>query len=525
MPQRPTREMAWALGAAAQTQEYVKGRTVLTGSIKRSIWKISWPLLLVSACTAVIDLYHVQCAGHISAGSQAIIGICDQILSLGYILIAGLASSASAFVSRAAGQEDEPAILQTSAQCLVLCLLLGFILSFLILSFGRNALIPFSGCVDDCTNTLSGGTQYLAVASFTLIPFAILSAVNSCFMGLAQGRVQLVSMLTLTAFDILLNYLLVFCSWPVSGLGIQAIAISTLIAYSLSALIALIFLFSSRLKSCLSSLLQKEFSLAISIAKSGLPPALQEMAWTAGAFVLYLILGMADDSTQVVAALNVGQRLESFAFVPLSALATALLVICGQNLGAGRNDRARKSSMLALFLGSALMLLAGITFFVFAENLALSCQASVQTVPHIAAYLRIAALGLAFVGFETILSGPLQALDDTKILLIAGFVSNWLLCLPLAYLLAITLSLGSLGVFYAILAANLVSGLIILLRFLSRPQWRSAGNSALEPAPALRWQTSTLSQDSLSEPVSRGRPCVELQKPSLEPEHDENEPL
>lgn len=506
---KATRELSRAFRSVnALTYEYVRGQTIISGDLNKSIWKVSWPLLVMTSCLAIIDLVHVQCAGTIDAGSQAIIGICDQILALAMILLSGLATSATAFVSRAVGKGDQETLSEATAQCIRLCAALGAVLTAVVLFSAKYVLIPFSGCVNNCPEILRAGTQYLNVSAFVLIPFGVLSAINACFTGTGQAKSQLVTMITLTVCDVFLSYMLVMNGWPIAGLGIQGIAVASVAGSTLACVIALFMLCTSTtLGKCITKLFSTRNTIAAGIASNGLPPAMQEIAWAAGMFVIYYILSLTADSTDAIAALNIGQRLESLAFVPLTALGSALVVIAGQNLGANREKRARRSSLQAVTVGGLLMAAAGAILYFSAPSLAVAANASTATVPYVVDYLRVAAFGLTFVGLETILSGALQALDDTRILLVVGFLSNWIIALPLAYLLATKSGMGSHGVWLALLCSNVVSGVIIFARFQTRPQWR--------PQPPVESSETLHEVHHDPDHVSRGRPCTELEKPSL----------
>lgn len=505
--------MSRAIGSASElTHEYVRGQTITTGSLKRGIWKISWPLVLVTSCLAIIDLVHVQYAGMIvtpdngSAGSQAIIGVCDQILALPIIVLTSLATSTSAVISRAAGKGEQTDLCSAAAQAIRLCTVSGVVLSLIVFLGGKHILAPFSGCVDDCAQVIANGTTYLSISSFVLIPFAFVAAVNACFMGTGRSAAQLLTIVLMTGLDIAGNYLLFVKGYPIKDPGIQGIAMVSIAAYSLAAAGSMVLLCCSNLKGSLSKIFSNDNSIAKGIATAGLPPALQEIAWSAGTFVLYFIIALTADSTNALAGFNIGQRLETFAYVPLTALASAIVVIAGQNLGANRNKRAHRSSIMCAAVGSALMLVAGLLLYIFAAPLAVSANAAASCTPFVVDYLKVASFGLVFVALESIFSGTLQALEDTKVLLVVGFIANWVFSLPLAWLLATNPSWGSHGIWVALLVSNVLSGVAIFWRFTNRPQWRMSVARSVQSE-----ESATEDSD-----VSRGRPCQELNRPPLD---------
>jgi len=524
MQPKSTREMSWVLdSSSAETGEYIKGKTITTGSLKRSVWKLWPPLVLISLSFALIRLVHVMCAGYVSDGAQAIIGICDLYLSLGYIILVSLSSASSAFVSRCAGKDSIEEIADAAGQALRLCFVTGVVLALLLRFSADYVLIPFSGCVEDCNHTLRSGVAYLDYAAFALIPYGALTAINAAFLGMGQSKVKLVTITTLAVVDIAITYCLLVLNWPANNLGIKAIGIASLIATSVAALLALFMLAFSPLKAAFSALLSKRNTIANGIVATGIPAALQDLCWSLSEFVLYFILKMVPDSTAVVAALNIGQRLESMVTFPLTALGSTMIVITGQNLGARRLNRAFRSSVGALGGAAALMTVAGLVLFFFANHVAAAGNASADTLPYVVNYLKFAAVGLIFVGFDLVVAGVLQALHDTKIPMMINFATTWLVCLPLMYLLAVKLNMGANGVWLSILVANITLGGSELIRFFLHPEWkhRKRGNDTANGAQnenGLLFQAEDQALDERTQHVSRGRPCQEVKKINPEPD-------
>lgn len=530
MQSKSTREMSWVLdGSSETTGEYIKGKTITTGSLKRSVWKLWPPLVLISLCFALIRLVHVMCAGYVSNGAQAIIGICDLYLSLGYIILVSLSSAASAFVSRCAGKDSIKEIADSTGQALRLCFLTGVVLALVLRFSADYVLIPFSGCVEDCDQTLSFGVAYLDYAAFSLIPYGALTAINAAFLGMGQSRVKLITIVTLAVIDIGITYCLLVLNWPANNLGIKAIGIASLIGTSVASLLALLMLAVSPLKAAFSALLSKRNTVANGIIATGIPAALQDMCWSLSEFVLYYILKMVPDSTSVVAALNIGQRLESMVTFPLTALGSTMIVITGQNLGARRLNRAFRSSVGALAGAAAVMAVAGLVLFFFANHVAAAGNASAETLPFVVNYLKFAAIGLVFVGFDLVVAGILQALHDTKIPMIINFATTWLVSLPLMYLLAVKLNMGANGIWLSILLANITLGSSELIRFFLNPEWKhlkskKGTNSGDQDEDTLLLEPDDEVLDANAQHVSRGRPCQEIKRMIPEPTPDESDP-
>jgi len=524
---RPTREIEKALETANEAYlsglHRIPGKTIITGSLRISIWRLSLPLLLIGVCAATVDLVHVQCAGYLSTKAQAIIGICDQLMLMAVMALASLSTAITASISKLSPLSDDQKLSSSFADALKVSLLVGIVLAAIVFFAGPFALIPFSGCVESCDLTRVEGERYLRFAALSLIPISIFGAINAFFLGTGRSAPQLITILTMALIDSIGSYLLMTNASTVKSLGISSIAISTLSASVVALIAGAILLATSPKKVHLKSLLSAQLGSGWDMLKRSIPATLQDNGWAASAFVLYIVLGMLPQPADVVAALNTGQRIEALIQAPLAALASAVLVVVGQNLGAKRAKRAWRATMIATLCGCALMLLAGVLLFFFAEQMASFGNNSESTRPFVAQYLRIAALGLSFVGLETILTGSLQACEDTKFPLLIGFICSWAISIPFTYILAITFHMESQGAWIALLIANLVAGLAMLARFTVRPEWK-AHTDAKEGAAVTTDESAHDDSSAKSSIVPSQRPCVEIAIPYASSEPPANPP-
>jgi Na+-driven multidrug efflux pump len=167
----------------------------------------------------------------------------------------------------------------------------------------------------------------------------------------------------------------------------------------------------------------------------------------------------------------VSNRIESVTYLVAAGFGLACEAIVGQNLGAGRSDRAARAAWLSsgLMVGfgalvSAAMLLApGALIAVFTSD----AEVVRAGVP----YVRILALTQVFTGVELVLNGAFSGAGDTMPpMLISVTVS--LLRLPLAWWCAVTLGLGLPGLAWMI-SLTCAGRTVILALWFRRGAWRT----------------------------------------------------
>lgn len=489
------------------TPESTKGRTLTHGSLKLGMWRIAWPLLLTTLCISLTDFVHVQVAGYLSPAAQAAVGICDQITMICIILIDSIAIGTTAMVSRSYGCGQSSETQTTAAQSLWLAAVMGGSLAAIV-SLVAHIFLPMCTVCPTTAAINTEGQMYISIAALYLIPFSFVSSITAVFRGIGNSRVQLQTIALLTVLDIVGNYLLVVVGWPVKNLGITGIAYASLVASTVATLYAIGRMGWSPLRSTFSKLSPLPTKVTRQILAIGLPSSLQEIAWATSALVLFWILSMCPKPTDALAAWAIGPRIEAFVYLPLTALAIAVMVAVGQNLGANRIARAWTASRNVALIGVAGMVVAATILFIFADALGRATTEDATAAVLIASYLRFNVIAEPFVALENILGGSLQALDDNKYPLVVGFLCNWMIRLPLAYGLAIPAGYGPTGVWIAMMTTDIISGLLITLRFSTRPLWKSI-KSALSPEP--------LAGDSKIISVERpalSNPCIEIEKPS-----------
>jgi putative MATE family efflux protein len=198
------------------------------------------------------------------------------------------------------------------------------------------------------------------------------------------------------------------------------------------------------------------------IGRIGLPVAFTGL-WICAVFVLLTRL-ITRVGTEPLAALSIGHRLESvpyFACVGFSGAAAALV---GQNLGAGRPDRAERAAWGTVGYCAILILAVCVVYFFLPEallGLFTSDPAVIDIGVH---YLRVVALVEVFMGIEIVLIGALSGAGDTAVpMLITSLFAA--ARVPAAALLSGPLGLGVDGIWIAICGSVVVRGILMTAWF------------------------------------------------------------
>ena len=143
----------------------------------------------------------------------------------------------------------------------------------------------------------------------------------------------------------------------------------------------------------------------------------------------------------------------------------------GQNLGAGKPERAEKSVWLSGFLNMLFLGTVGVCFVIFAEPLVSFFTSDPEVVREGANCLRYVSYGYLFYAWGMVIVQAFNGAGDTVTPLIINLFCYWMWQIPMAYSLAELAGLGPVGVYSAIAVAEGALALVGVLVF-RRGKWK-----------------------------------------------------
>ena len=172
-----------------------------------------------------------------------------------------------------------------------------------------------------------------------------------------------------------------------------------------------------------------------------------------------------------IAAYTIALRMIEFVFLPAWGLGNAAATLVGQNLGAGKPERAEKSVWQAAKYNTVFMTVLGAVFIVLAPRIV----GLFSTDPEILRYgtncLRIMGIGYPMYAVGMIVIQAINGAGDTRTPSFLNFICFWIVQIPLAYWLATSVGMGPNGVFLAIVVSESMLTVLGVIVF-RRGKWR-----------------------------------------------------
>ena len=373
----------------------------------------------------------------------------------------GLLLGLDTLVSQAYGRKDHDDCHRWLAQGVYLACIVTPPLMVLIaaLSYGftRFGVIPEVA-------VLSGG--YLRILNWGTLPLLLYGGTRRYLQGVGQVRVITATYVLANLLNWFGNWVLIYGKFGMPALGVNGSAISTCI--SRIAMAAALLGFAWRYERKRGHPLFRHWAgpqldRLRKLIRIGAPAAgqivLEVGAWNLSTFAAGYLTPVALATHAI--ALNYASV---FYMVPLGVSAAAAVSV-GHALGAGDPARARRAGWLALALGTGFMLMAAVAFWVAPKPLISLYTRDPRVLAVGPSLLWIAAAFQIFDGIQTVCTGALRGLGETRVPMFANLVGYWVLGLPLGFILCFVLKWGIYGMWIGLTLALIIISMTLLLRW------------------------------------------------------------
>jgi len=257
------------------------------------------------------------------------------------------------------------------------------------------------------TEVTALGSAYLKTYLFGTPLIYGFFAVDAAFRASGDTRTPFILLLTSVAITLVLDPVLMLGVGPFPRLGIAGAAIATIATRGAACVMG----FTIAARRGLLRLGRVRLESIVAVCRVGLPTAITGMSFS----LIYVFLTRTTTlfGTPALAALGIGHRVESWLFMTGVGFGAATAAIVGQNLGAGRPDRAARAGWMATAFCSCLGVVAFVLELTFPRQFAGLFTNDLTVISEAAKYLRIVAVSQLAVCAEIVLEGALGGAGDT----------------------------------------------------------------------------------------------------------------
>jgi putative MATE family efflux protein len=433
-----------------------------TGNLNRAILLLAIPMVLemvLESLFAVVDVFFV---GRLGADAVATVGLTESLLSLVFAVAIGLSMSTTAMVARRIGEKDPEDASVAGVQAIVLGLSVSLLVGIPSFIFAPR-LLQLMGASPDIVATGSGYAR-IALGGSGAIMMLFLN--NAIFRGAGDAAIAMRLLWVSNIINLILDPCLIFGLGPFPRLGVTGAALATFTGRSIGVLYQFYRLArgTERLPS-LARHLRVNLAVLWRLVRVSITGILQfAIAHTSW---IGLVRIVSTFGAAALAGYTIAIRIVIFVILPSWGLSNAAATLVGQNLGAGKPDRAEASVWRTglynmIFLGGV-----GVILIIFAEPIVRLFTHDSEVLPLAASCLRILSYGNIGYAYGMVMLQAFNGAGDTVTPTWVNLFGFWFLEIPVAYWLAIPMNLRSKGVFFSIVIAEgmiAVAGILLFRR-------------------------------------------------------------
>ncbi len=372
--------------------------------LRRLVWRVAAPAVasnLLMTTFLAADAFWI--GRYVGATALAAVTASVFWVWMGISVAEMVSIGLTALASRRHGERRPREAARAAGDALLLAVALGAAAALA----GRLGAGGMLALMDTPADVAAVGRGYLSVYVLAAPALYAYFVVDATFRAAGDTRTPFAVLLASVGLALLLDPLLILGLGGLPRLGVAGAAVATALTRGLACLAGLAIL----RRRGLVAFGRPRARVLATVARVGLPTAATGVLFS----VVYVVIGRTASAlgTPVLAALGLGFRVESWLYMIGVGFGAAAAAVVGQNLGAGRVDRAERAGWGMLAAASAPALVAASLSLLVPGALAGAFTRDAAVVAQASSYLRIAAVSQLVVCAEVVLEGALGGAGAT----------------------------------------------------------------------------------------------------------------
>ena len=375
------------------------------GPLLRKILLFSFPLILSNVLQLLFNAADMMIAGRfVGAHALAAVGATTSIINLILNLFMGLSAGVNVVVARTLGACNKNDISQSVHTSIGIAIVSGVAL-LIIGQFLSRPMLVLTGTPDD---VIDQSTLYMRIY-FAGIPITTLYNFGSAILRAIGDTKRPVYYLTVAGvLNVFLNVIFV----TQFGMGVEGVAWATVISQFLS--------FALLLKALMKAdgdykLELKKIKIhkrmLIQIVRIGVPAGIQGMAFNISNVLIQSSIN--SFGSVAVAGSTAAGNVEAFVYTAMNSMFQTSLSFTGQNFGAGKIDRIKRSIIYCVVCAGIIGLVFGNAAYIFGNTLLGFYSSDAEVIKYGLLKLQIVATTYFLCGIMEVLAGGLRGMGKS----------------------------------------------------------------------------------------------------------------
>lgn len=410
----------------------------------------------------------VVVGNYVGDNALAAVGSAGPILNLLIVLFVGISVGAGIMVSQYFGARNREELSKTIGNCITLT---GIATLFVMVAASLVAR-PLLEILNTPESIIDWCHSYLLIMFIGCAGLAFYNILSGVLRGLGDSMSALLYLLVSTILNIVLDVVFV----AVLGMGVSGVALATVIAQAVSALLCLIRLM--RMQSIFDlkpQYLRLEKKNSMNIIRLGLPSGITQAIFSMAMIVVQSLTNSFGE--MFIAANVIVMRVDGFAMMPNFSFGTALTTYAGQNVGARNMERVGSGAKQGTLIAAGTSAVLTSVILLFGKALMGIFTKTPELVELSRDLMGILAVGYIAMAVTQSLSGIMRGAGDTMTPMWISIATTILIRVPIAYGIAYAtrsaeLPNGRQECIYISLLISWMFGALITFIFYKRGKWK-----------------------------------------------------
>lgn len=317
---------------------------MLNGPIWNKIPLFALPIAATAMLEQLFNASDIAVVGNFTAKAQrtaavAAVGANSPVIGLIVNLFVGIALGANVIIANAIGRDDKDSVQKAVNTSIIMALVGGFAVAII----GELAAAPILSSLNVPDDVFPLALIYLRIYLIGMPVILLYNFEAAIFRSIGDTKVPLIALAISGVLNVILNLFFVI----VLKMNVNGVAIATVISNAVSSAI-LFFRLVKTDKYIHLDIKNLHFSFSIfkRVLKIGLPAGIQSAVFS----ISNIIIQSAVNSlgTAVMAASSAAFNVEIFAYYVFNSFSQACTTFVGQNYGAGKIDRCKKTLAISI---------------------------------------------------------------------------------------------------------------------------------------------------------------------------------
>ncbi|MBQ3078634.1 MAG: MATE family efflux transporter [Clostridia bacterium] len=447
-------------------KELFAPRDMCVGAPWKRIAEFAFPMLLGNFAQQLYNTVDAVVVGNSKWGEAGLgaVGNAGPIINLLLALFVGISTGAGIMVSQFFGARDREKLSKTIGNCISITA----IACVIIMIAGPLLTTPLLKAMNTMPDMFDASRDYLMIAFIGTAGFFFYNIFSGILRGLGDSLSALGFLVLTSVINVVLDLLFV------DKMGVAGVALATVIAQFISAILCLIKLICMRnLFDINKRVLKIEKGIVLAIVKLGLPSGITQAIFSAAMMLVQSLINGFGDLLFVTCNIMV-MRVDGYAMLPNFSFGQAMSTYVGQNVGAKRIDRIGIGTKQGLIMSLATALILTPLVLVGGPWLMGLFTPNQQLIDLSMTMMYIICIGYIAMAITQVLSGVMRGAGDTMAPMWISFATTVIVRVPLAYTLVyIAKNMGAelltqeKMVFVSLLASWMLGMLITVVLYLT----------------------------------------------------------